>query len=163
MQCIHDGDGKMGSITGANAVFTLAIAPPAFATQVSPTLFAAPIQLQGFAVDDSFTSEPLASVETLMGVDGVLSAGFVYVPIAMGVTLQADSISNDLFDSWWNAMQVTRDVYLAQGVVTLTTIQKKFALTNGSLTRYKPFADVRKLLQPRQYGITWQSISAAPM
>jgi len=153
----------MGTITGANAIFTLSIAPPLFAPQVSPTLFAAPAQLQGFAADDAFASEPLASVETLMGVDGVLSAGFVFVPIRMTITLQADSVSNDLFDSWYNAMQTTKDVYLAQGIVTLTTIQKKYALTNGSLTTYHPIADVRKLLQPRRFGITWQSVSPAPV
>lgn len=121
------------------------------------------MQLQGFAADDSFATEPLTSVETLMGVDGVLSAGFVYVPIRQTIAIQADSVSNDLFDSWWNAMQTTKDVYLAQGIITLTTIQKKYALTNGSLTTYHPLADVRKLLQPRRYGITWQAVSAAPV
>ena len=153
----------MGTITGANAIYTLAIAPPAFAPQVSPTLFAAPVQLQGFAADDAFATEPLASVETLMGVDGILSAGFVYVPVRQTITLQADSISNSLFDAWWNAMQTTKDVFLAQGVITLTTIQTKYALTNGSLTTYHPLADVRKLLQPRRYGITWQAVSPAPV
>lgn len=153
----------MGTITGANAVYALSISPPASAPQVSATLFAAPIQLQGFAADDAFASEPLTSVETLMGVDGVLSAGFVFVPVRQTITLQADSTSNDLFDLWWNAMQTTKDVYLAQGVITLTTIQKKYALNNGSLTTYHPLADVRKLLQPRRFGITWQSVQAAPV
>lgn len=153
----------MGTITGANAVYTLSIAPPAFSPQVSGTLFATPVQLQGFAADDAFATEPLASVETLMGVDGILSAGFVFVPVRQTISMQADSISNDLFDLWWNAMQTTRDVFLAQGVITLTTIQKKYALTNGSLTTYHPLADVKKLLQPRRYGITWQTVSAAPV
>lgn len=152
----------MGTITGANAVYALAIAPPAFAPQVSATLFAAPVQLLGFATDDSFATEPLASVETLMGVDGILSSGFVFVPVRQTITLQADSPSNDLFDLWWNAMQTTKDVFLAQGIITLTTIQKKYALTNGSLTTYQPLADVRKLLQPRRFGITWQTIQPAP-
>ncbi len=47
----------MGTITGASAVFTLSIAPPAFAPQVSATLFATPVQLQGFAADDAFALE----------------------------------------------------------------------------------------------------------
>jgi hypothetical protein len=153
----------VGTITGANAIYTLSISPPASSPQVSATLFAAPIQLQGFAADDAFATEPLASVETLMGVDGILSAGFVYVPIRQTISLQADSVSNSLFDTWWNAMQTTKDVYLAQGVITLTTIQTKYALTNGSLTQYHPLADVKKLLQPRRYGITWQSVTPAPV
>jgi hypothetical protein len=153
----------MGTISGNNAVYTLSISAPANSPQVSPTLFAAPIQLQGWAVDDAFATEAVASVETLMGVDGFLSAGFVFVPIRQTIAIQADSVSNALFDNWWNAMQTTRDVYVAQGVITLTTIQTKYALTNGSLTTYHPMADVKKLLQPRRYGITWERISPAPV
>jgi hypothetical protein len=141
----------------------LQISPPAGAAQVQATLFATPQQLQGFAADDVVTTDPVASVEVLMGVDGILSAGFVYVPIRQMIALQADSSSNAVFDAWWNAMQTTKDVYLAQGVITLTTIQTKYALTNGSLTTYHPIADVKKLLQPRRYGITWQSVSPAPV
>ncbi len=153
----------MGTITGANAIYTLAISPPAFAPQVSATLFAAPVQLQGFAADDAFATEAIASVETLMGVDGILSAGFVFVPIRQTIALQGDSVSNALFDNWWNAMQTTKDVYVAQGVITLTTVQLKYALTNGSLTTYHPMSDVKKLLQPRRFGITWQTVSPAPV
>lgn len=153
----------MGTITGANAVYTLQISPPAGAAQVQSTLFATPQQLQGFAADDVVTTDPVASVEVLMGVDGILSAGFVYVPIRQMIALQADSASNAVFDAWWNAMQTTKDVYLAQGVITLTTIMTKYALTNGSLTTYHPIADVKKLLQPRRFGITWQSVSPAPV
>lgn len=153
----------MGTITGANAVFTLQISPPAFAPQVSATLFANPQQLQGFAADDSFATEPVASVEVLMGVDGILSAGFVYVPIRQTIALQADSPSNALFDNWWNAMQTTKDVFLAQGVITLTTIQTKYSLLNGSLTTFHPIADVKKLLQPRRFGITWQAVTPGPV
>lgn len=97
-----------------------------------------------------------------MGVDGVLSAGFVYVPIRQTIALQADSPSNALFDLWWNAMQTTKDVFLAQGVITLTTINTKYSLLNGSLTTFHAIADVKKLLQPRRYGITWQAVSPGP-
>jgi hypothetical protein len=153
----------MPTITGATTVFTLAISPPSFSPQVSATLFAAPQKLSGFAADDIFTTEPIASVETLMGVDGILSAGFCYVAIRQAIAIQADSPSNDLFDLWWNAMQTTRDVYLAQGIVLVPTIQRKYALTNGSLTTYHGIADTKRLLQPRRYGITWQSLSVGPM
>lgn len=153
----------MGTITGANAIYTLSIAPPAFAPQVSATLFAAPATLQGYAADDAFATEPLNSVEVLMGVDGILSAGFVYVPVRQTVVLQGDSVSNDLFDLWWNAMQTTKDVYFAQGVIVLTTLQKKYALLNGTLTTYQPIADVKKLLQPRRHGITWQAVTVGPV
>lgn len=153
----------MGTITGANATFTLTIAPPASAPAGSAALFSQPVQLQGFSVDDAFSTESLQSVEVLMGVDGILSAGFVYVPVRQTIMLQGDSPSNGLFDTWWNAMQTSKDVYLAQGVIILTTIQTKYSLVNGSLTNYQPISNVKKLLTPRHHGITWQSISPAPV
>ena len=55
----------MPSITSANAILTLAI----------PLLFPTPVQLQGFAADDVYDIPRIKSVETLMGVDGVLSGG----------------------------------------------------------------------------------------
>lgn len=143
----------MATITSANAIYTLAVTG----------LFDAPFQLQGFSADNIFGTEPLASAETLMGLDGVLSAGFVFVPVIQNVELQADSASNSLFDQWWDAEQQTRDVYFAQGVVLLTSIARKWVLVNGVLTSYPPIPDAAKTLRPRRYGITWNSVSPAPI
>jgi hypothetical protein len=154
-----------GTITGATAIFTLTIAPPASLLAlggVSATLFATPQQLQGFAADDVFTVQPLPSVETLMGVDGVQSAGFVFVSVRQAIALQADSASNLVFDLWWNAMQTSKDAYVAQGVVSLPTIQSQWNLVNGALTSWHPIPDAKKLLQPRRYEITWQAVQIAP-
>ena len=142
----------MPSITGANATFLLAIA----------TLFPAPQQLQGFAADDVFGSDPIDSTEFLMGVDGFMSSGFVFVPVRMSVHLQADSPSNFIFDTWYSAQQVARDVFPASATVLLTAIGTKYTLQNGVLTSYKPTSDAKKLLQPRTHTITWNSISPAP-
>jgi len=48
-------------LTGANSIYTLAIS----------SIFPSPQQLQGYAADDVFTSDPLESTETLMGVDEI--------------------------------------------------------------------------------------------
>jgi hypothetical protein len=57
-------------ITSANAVIMLS----------SPLIFPAPFQLQKFAVDDIYGTNPLSAGEAMMGVDGHLTAGFVNVP-----------------------------------------------------------------------------------
>lgn len=142
----------MGAITAANATILITI----------PSIFPTPQQLQGFAADEIFDTDSVESVETLMGVDGVLSAGFVNVPIKWGISLQADSASNFIFDTWYTQMQVAKDVFPASAIVLLNTIGTKWALTNGYLTAYKPMPDAHKLLMPRKYGITWQTISPAP-
>jgi hypothetical protein len=143
----------MGSITSANAVLTLAI----------PLVFPTPQQLQGFAADDIFDVPALRSAEVQMGVDGVLSAGFVFVPVPQTLSLQADSASNDLFDTWWTQMQATKNTYQAQGLIVLPAIGKKYTLVQGTLTQYKPAPAGKRVLQPRQYEITWASINPSPV
>lgn len=140
----------MADITSANAVYMLTI-----------DIFPAPQQLQGFAADDIFDTDPIESVETLMGVDGFLSAGFVFVPVRQQIHLQADSPSGSLFDAWWAANQVGRQSLFATGVVTLTALGTKWALFNGVLRSYQPIPNARRVLQPRVFGITWESVSPA--
>lgn len=135
------------TITSANSVFMLGVA----------TIFAAPRKLEGYSADDAFTNESLASAEVSMGVDGRLSAGFVFVPFVQRIVLQADSPSNALFDQWWGQQQRAKEVYPATGVVTLPSIGKKWNLTRGWLTGYKPMPDAQKILRPRDFQITWQA------
>ena len=142
----------MGSITAASAVVMISV----------PPLFPIPQPLQGFAADDVYSIPQIKSVETMMGVDGVLSGGFVFVPIPQEIVLQADSASNDVFDTWWTQMQAAEDVYPCQGLIVLKSIGTKYVQTNGFLTGYKPAPDAKKLLQPRRYEITWESIVPAP-
>lgn len=140
----------MPSITSLNSVFILAV----------PGVINA-IQLQGFAADDIFTVDPLEIIETMMGIDGILSAGLVAVPVKMGIHLQADSTSNAVFDAWYAQMQKVNDVYFANANVTLTSINQKYALTKGVLVTYPPLADAAKTLRPRKYTIVWQAITPA--
>jgi hypothetical protein len=141
------------SITSANAILTLSVLP----------LFPVPQQLQGFAADDIYDVAAIKSVETVMGVDGVLSGGFVYVAIMQSITLQADSASNAIFDTWWTQMQAAQDVYVATAQIVLPSISTKFNMLNGFLTGYKPLADAKRTLQPRKYEITWNSVGPSPL
>lgn len=141
----------MADITGANAVFTLSIS----------SLFPFPVQLQGFAADDVTDNEPVTPTEHYMGVDGILSAGHVFVPVVQAIAIQADSASNDIFDQWHQQQAATRSVFFADGVLILTALGSKWALTNGILSTYPTMPNVRKLLQPRKYGITWESVTPA--
>lgn len=141
----------MPSISGVNAVVMISVVG----------LFPIPQQLQGFATDDVFDTDALESAEVLMGVDGRLSAGFVNVPVKQNYTLQADSPSNFFFDTWWAAQQQVADLYIANGVVLLSAVGTKWTMTRGFLTSFPPIPVVKKLLQPRKFGITWERISPA--
>ena len=139
------------SITAANAVLML-----------NSPLFSTPQQIQGFAPDDVYSVPSIKSVEVMMGVDGILSFGFVYVAVPMEVTLQADSASNSFFDTWWTQMQAAQDSYPVNGLIKLPSISTKFTLTNGGLTDYMPVPAGKRLLQPRRYTMTFQKIVPAP-
>lgn len=141
----------MGDITGANAVLMLSI----------PPLFTVPQQLQGFAADDVYDLDEIESVETLMGVDGVLSGGWVWKPQTQRIMLQADSASNAVFDNWYAQQKAGQRTYLASGIVMIPSLGLKFIQTNGFLSGYK-LPGVKKVVGPRPYRITWNDVSPAP-
>ncbi len=140
------------SLTGANSVIMLAVTG----------VFDTPQQLQGYAADDVFDADMLQQAETLMGVDGKLSGGFVFKEVDQTFALQADSASNDFFDAWKNAQEAAHDVFTSQGIITLFTLGSKWTMRNGFLTGYTPIPAVKKLVQPRKYKITWESMTRVP-
>src|SRR5258708_6275480 len=139
----------MATLTTANAVILLSIG----------SVFPTPQQIQGFAADDVSDTEALASAEAVMGVDGILSGGFVFVAVKWGISIQADSASNFVFDTWYNQQQQLKDVFFASGTILVPGLGTKWYLTNGLLTSYKPMPDLKRISQPRKHEITWQSIS----
>jgi hypothetical protein len=139
------------TLEGSSAIFTLAI----------NGVYTAPQQIQGFATDDAFATTAIKRAEVLMGVDQVLSGGFVAVPIEQNIFLQADSASNDLFDQW-DAVNQQGVTMTAQGIIILPGIQRKWTLTKGFLTTFMPTPAVKKLLQRREFGVTWESLQVSP-
>ncbi len=73
------------SLTSANVILTLSQA----------ILFPQSQRIQGFASDDMTNIEPARILESLMGIDGNLSFGFIYTERRQSITLQANSASNN--------------------------------------------------------------------
>jgi len=143
----------MATITAANSIYMLVI----------PLLFPVPQQLQGYSADDVFTTDPVEPVEVMMGVDGILSGGWTPTPKPQSISLQADSQSNLIFDTWFSAQQAANDAYIAQATITLPSINRQYVCTRGFLTSYQAIPSVRRVLQPRQFRITWESIVGAAL
>ena len=141
----------MATITSANSTFHLAI----------PSIFPVPQRLEGYAVDDAFTTDSVESAEVQMGVDGKLSAGFTPFVVKMTIAFQADSPSIDLFDTWLNAMRSSKEVFRADGSIYLPAVKRLYTALNGYLTGGKVMPDSKKLLQPVQYNISWEAILPA--
>jgi hypothetical protein len=143
----------MSTITSANSVLMIGIAK----------LFNIPVQIQGFAADDAFTLEDVDMAETMMGVDGKMSAGWVPAIKVLDITLQADSASNSFFDAWIAAEQVAREKYVANGSIMIPSTGRIYALTTGYLKRGNLLPPAKKVLQPRKFTIEFSAITGAPI
>jgi hypothetical protein len=139
------------TITSANSTFVLNI----------PGVFPVPLPIQGYAADDAFTVEPFDTAEALVGVDGKLSAGYTPTPKKLTVMLQADSPSLEVFDAWLGAMESAREVFFAEATIVLPAISKTYNLRKGVLTNAVKLPPNKKVLQPVQYTITFESIEPA--
>lgn len=142
----------MATLTSANSVVTLAVAG----------VFPVAQQIQGYATDDAFTSPEVQPTEAVMGVDGRLSAGFTPYPTLITITLQADSPSLAIFDTWKTVQDTAREVFFANMTVTLPGTGQKYACTRGTLTSASPFPSAKKTLQPRAFTITFESVTESP-
>jgi hypothetical protein len=141
----------MGNITAANAVLSLVIA----------SLYPGAVQIQGFATDDAFDFPDVEGMETMLGVDGVLSAGVIPVVFNQDIVLQADSPSNEVFENWFATQQQLKSPLQATGTVILPAIGMQYQLSKGFLISGKPVAGVKKVLQPRKWGIRWNTLQAS--
>jgi hypothetical protein len=140
-------------LTAANAVITI--------TQA--TLFPTPQQLQGFSADDVTDMDPVKILEHLMGVDGVLSFGFVWVPRMQNITLQGDSDSCSVFDTISTQQEAGNTAYPLTGLIILPAIPLQFTCINGALETYNPMPPVRRIIQPRKFGIVWNKVIPQPV
>lgn len=141
----------MATLTSANSALAIAVAG----------LFNSPQSIQGYSVDDSFAVDDVNDVETAMGVDGFLSAGFTPVAKLLTIMLQADSPSIAIFDAWIKAQLAAREVYVCSGSISIPGVSKKYAMTRGFLTSYTLLPANKKILQPQKFAITFQSILPA--
>lgn len=141
----------MTSITSANATLMLSIG----------VIFPTPTQIQDFAVDDVTDVDELVSAQTMRGVDGILTGGFVFPDIKQSIMLMADSPSIAIFDQWYNAQVANTTTYTANAILVFD-VGKKWTFTKGFLTGYKPIPAAKKLLQPQRFNIEWESVVSAP-
>lgn len=141
----------MSTITSANSSFAIVV----------PGVYSAPQSIQGYATDDAFATEAIEKVETMMGIDGKLSAGYIFNPYKMTITLQADSGSFDIFTNWQLAQDAVREVIAASATIVIPSIGYRFAASNGYLSRFQAMPEAKKTLAPLKFEITWEKIVGA--
>lgn len=126
-----------GTLTTANSVLTLTV----------EALFPQAQRIQGYAADDAFDFENVENGEYSMGIDGNLSAGFVFNEIPFTWTIQADSPSLAMFEQIWNYEVSNRTKLRLDGTLSLPSNGRRYDMVKGYMRQYKAPSG-KKILQP---------------
>ena len=119
------------------------------------------VPIYGYAADAAFMNETITAAEVTMGVDGFMSAGYIFKEVKQKITLSPDSPSKETFDAWYALMFATREVVFADATLTLPATNEQYTFTKGVMTTYHGAPTGKKILQPVEYEITWQAIQMA--
>lgn len=141
------------SITSANSEFQISI----------PPIFVTPQAVQGYAADAAWTTEAVQSSELVLGVDGLLSAGWVPTLKVMTVTLMPDKGGDFVFDEWFAYQEAIRELVPCFGTLAIPGLQRRYTMLTGYLSNYQPMVSSARVLQARPFQITWQSITTSPL
>ncbi|NGX96385.1 hypothetical protein [uncultured Bradyrhizobium sp.] len=125
------------TLTTANSVLAL----------TTEALFPAAQVLTGYAADNIFETDAVENGEYSMGIDGNLSAGFVYNEIPFTLTLQADSPALKLFEQIYGYEVANRTKLTNNLTITLPALGRRYDLKKGFMRSYKAPAG-QKILQP---------------
>jgi hypothetical protein len=154
----------VSTITSANS--SLVLTPRLTSAVLSgllPALAGVGFPVQGYASDDAFATDAVDSAEARVGVDGIMSAGWLPRLTKQTITLQADSPSLQLFNALVGAQDALREVIFLDGVLTLPSVGITYALVKGVMTRITPIIPAKKVLEPVTYEITWGTVQPAPV
>lgn len=138
-----------GIITAADVVATMTV------TNLYPTGF----QLQGFTADNIFDATSLELAETVMGVDGTLSAGAVLTSIDQTWHIMPDSPTYTKFQAWATTSRTSIAVYRCNATIIFPTHGKKYTCSNGVLVNVQTMASAGKIVQPITALIRWESVT----
>lgn len=141
----------MGSITSANAKFTLII----------PGVYSSGVLLQNFSVDDMFEADPVELTESRIGADGFAVGGYVFNLTEMPVNFQANSDSVIVFQAWKQAQDSQRDVIEAEGAILMPALGLKATLNDGFLATMPAFPPHKKVAENFQVRLKWGSWTVA--
>jgi len=141
----------MATLTSANSVLMLAVGG----------IFPVPQKIEGYASDSSFAFTASKPATVSMGVDGRLSASYVPSTCVQTITIQPDSPSMRVFEIWMMATETAREIFYANGTLSIPSIDRKYTLTRGVLTQIPPAPTATTVLQSMAFQITWQSVSPA--
>lgn len=120
-------------------------------------IFPVPVKIEGFSTDSAVEMDDYNPAEVRMGVDGYLSAGWRPTPKVIKVSLEANSPSREIFETWLQQMEVDREVSSCDMVFQIPSIQRKYTGTRGYLTTGKAMPSAKQMLEAGTFTLTFES------
>lgn len=145
----------MATITSANSVLTLS------AYQASGVPLITATQIQGYATDDAFMSDSVEMSVAIKGVDDIASFGYKAYLRPLQIHLQADSVSNDTFDTIISTVNLQREVILIDIIIQMPAISRKYTFSRGTMTNGTQMPPAKSVLQPRVYSFMFDKMTSA--
>ena len=139
-------------ITSSNSVFMLSIT----------NLYPVAQRLTKFAADAMFATESIETAQVGKGADGNMFAGYTPYNTPQRITIMPDSPQLQMFLQWLASMKATNSIITAGGTLAIPSIGNKWTLTTGVLTRAPSIPTAKKVLDPMEFEITWDSVDPAP-
>ena len=126
-------------------------------------IFPAGIKFEQYSADGAWTSDAYAVLETRLGVDGKMSAGYTPVEKEVTFTFQANSPTLDKLDIIWQTMEVSKTPLFGQISINVPSIKKQYVLANVVMMNYKLLPDAQKVLEPIDVTFRCESITSVPL
>ncbi len=140
--------GGSSTITSANSVVSITV----------PSLFPTPVQLFGYSVEKAWDTGAVVLTESQIGVDGRKTAGLIFNPIKLTFSFQADSPSVSIFEAIYAAQLQARDVFYLFAAIELPSTGEAYICNQGTLEDYNAIASAGKVLNAREFSVSWVSI-----
>lgn len=139
-------------ITSANASATLIV-----------NLFPAGVSLEQFSADGAWSQEGYSVLETRMGVDGKMVAG--YTPVEKEITFhfQPNSPTIEKLNLIWQTMETSKTALWCNITITVPSTKMTYVCANGVLMSYKMIPNAEKVLEPIDATFRFESITALPL
>lgn len=141
-----------GTLTVANSSIAL----------TTEALFPNAQTLSGYSADDAYDPDTVENGEYSMGIDGNLSAGFVFNEVPLTITLQADSPSLTLFEQIYQYEVANRTKLQQDLTITLPANGRRYDYKKGFMRSYKAPAG-KKILQPGVVVFVFARMQVAPL
>lgn len=117
-------------------------------------LYPSGIVLSGYSADNVLENPAVENAELSMGIDGKLSAGYVFNPFPVTLMLQADSPSVKVLEDIWTRETSLRNKLVIGLTVATPANGKRGVFKNGFLTSYQP-PSLQRTLQPASAVFTF--------